>query len=379
MEKNLHIVWSNVQYPASSEILVDAFYKLVSLKQQGVNIYLHCFNDDNCEEDELKKYCVSVNYYKCTEGHKSISPKLPYIIASRKNEALLINLLLNNYPIFMDGLNCTYLLNDERFANRKKFVRVHNVEYQYYYDLYQSTTNPLKKIYYWRESNLLKKYEQFIVEKVTAFWGVTHKDVDFYKNKYACKTIDYLSLYLPPNWEVKVLTGIGNYCLFQADFNIEANEKAAVWLLEKVFSKIKVPFVIAGNNPSEKLQRLAHSRLHTCLVINPSAKELQDMIAKAQINILPSYSNTGIQLSLINALFNGRHALVNTATVDGSGLEVLCHIANDAETFIQFIEELHEKPLKKTDIEVREKLLKNMFNNLANAQQQIQWIWTDCA
>ena len=51
--------------------------------------------------------------------------------------------------------------------------------------------------------------------------------------------------------------------------------------------------------------------MHTCLVANPSEMEMQDMIAKAQINILPSFNNTGIQIKLLNALFNGRHCLVN--------------------------------------------------------------------
>lgn len=377
MEKNLHIICLNVPYPVDYGGVFDLFYKLPSLQAQGVKIHLHCFDYGRGKQNELNKYCVSVDYYERKQGHKSISTTLPYIVASRKNEALLNNLLKDDYPIFMEGVHCTYLLNDDRFTNRKKFVRIHNVEYQYYYDLYQSTTHPLKKIYYWRESNLLKKYEQSIVKKATAFWGVTHKDVDFYRNEYKCENINYLPLYLPPNWEVKGLIGIGNYCLYQADLSVDANEKAAIWLLENVFNKLDVAFVIAGKNPSEKLQRLAHSHLHTCIVINPSEKEMQDMITKAHINILPSYNNTGIKLKLINVLFNGRHALVNTATVDGSGLEVLCHIANDAKSFIRLIEELHEKSFVKADIELRKNLLKNMFNNLTNAQQQVQWIWTD--
>ena len=379
MEKHLHIICLNIPYPVDYGGVFDLFYKLPSLQAQGVKIHLHCFDYGRGEQIELNKYCVSVNYYERNEGHKSISSTLPYIVASRKNDNLLDNLLQDDYPIFMEGVHCTYLLTDERFDNRKKFVRVHNVEYQYYHDLYQSSTSPLKKIYYWRESKLLKKYEAFIATKATAFWGVTHKDVDFYRNNYHCKTIDYLSLYLPPTWQVTGNEGIGNYCLYQADLSIDANEKAAIWLLEKVFSKIAVPFVIAGKNPSEKLQRLAHAHLHTCIVINPSEKEMHDMITKAHINILPSYNNTGIKLKLVNALFNGKHTLVNTATVDGSGLEALCHIANDARNFIQLIKNLDEQPFTQADIDLRKSVLKNMFDNEVNAKQQVQWIWTDYA
>jgi hypothetical protein len=379
LEKHLHIVCLNVPYPVNYGGVFDLFYKLPALQAAGVNIHLHCFDYGRGEQEELNKYCVSVNYYERRKGHESISATLPYIVASRKNDALLDNLLQDDYPIFMEGVHCTYLLNDERFAKRRKFVRIHNVEYQYYHDLYKTATSPLKKLYYWRESRLLKHYEAAIAVKATAYWGVTHKDVAYYRSEYQCKTIDYLSLYLPPTWEVKGITGIGNYFLYQADLSVDANEKAAIWLLEKVFSKIEVPFVIAGKNPSEKLQRLAHTQLHTCIVINPSEREMQDMIAKAHVNILPSFHSTGIKLKLLNALYNGRHCLVNTATVDGSGLESLCHIANTTDEFIAAIQAIENLPFVAEDLHLREIALKGTFNNEANAAQQVKWIWTDYA
>lgn len=379
MEKHLHIVCLNVPYPVNYGGVFDLFYKLPALQAAGVNIHLHCFSYGRGAQEELNKYCVSVNYYERRKGHESISTSLPYIVASRKNDELLNNLLQDDYPIFMEGVHCTYLLNDDRFAKRRKFVRIHNVEYQYYHDLYKTATSPFKKLYYWRESRLLKHYEAAIADKATAYWGVTHKDVDYYRSEYQCKTIDYLSLYLPPTWEVKGITGIGNYFLYQADLSVDANEKAAIWLLEKVFSKIEVPFVIAGKNPSEKLQRLAHTQLHTCIVVNPSEREMQDMIAKAHVNILPSFHSTGIKLKLLNALYNGRHCLVNTATVDGSGLESLCHIANTADEFIAAVQAIENLPFVAEDVTLREIALKGMFNNAANAAQQVKWIWTDYA
>ncbi|MDI9363306.1 MAG: glycosyltransferase family 4 protein [Flavobacterium sp.] len=379
MEKHLHIVCLNVPYPVNYGGVFDLFYKLPALQAAGVNIHLHCFCYGRGTQDELNKYCVSVNYYERRKGHKSISTSLPYIVASRKNDELLNNLLQDDYPIFMEGIHCTYLLNDERFAKRRKFVRIHNVEYQYYHDLYKTATSPFKKLYYWRESRLLKHYEAVIADKATAYWGVTHKDVAYYRSEYQCKTIEYLPLYIPPTWVVKGITGIGNFFLYQADLSVDANEKAAVWLLEKVFSKIEVPFVIAGKNPSEKLQRLAHTQLHTCIVINPSEREMQDMIAKAHVNILPSFHSTGIKLKLLNALYNGRHCLVNTATVDGSGLESLCHIANTANEFVAAVQAIENLPFVVEDLQLREIALKEMFNNTANAAQQVKWIWTDHA
>lgn len=372
MEKNLHIIDFTVPYPADYGGVIDLFWKLPALQKEGVKIHLHCFDYGRGEQPELNKYCATVHYY---ERQKGISAKLPYIVATRKNEQLFQRLLQDDYPIFMEGIQSTYLLNDDRFANRKKFVRVHNVEHQYYHHLYQSSTSFFKKIYFYNESRLLKKYEQSIVTKATAFWGVTHADVDVYRNLLGCKTIDYLSLYLPADWTVSCNEGKGNFCLYQGDLSVAANEKAAIWLLQKVFNDLEVPFVIAGKNPSKKLEQLVHRSMKACLVANPSQEEMQDMIAKAHINILPSFSSSGIKLKLLNALYNSKHCVVNNDTIAGTGLNELCHIANDEISMKKIIEQLYPEPFSQSEIGMRKQVLQNMFNSEANAKLQVKWIW----
>lgn len=375
MEKHLHIIDFTVPYPADYGGVIDLFWKLPALQKAGVQIHLHCFNYGRGEQKELNKYCVSVQYYQRNTGVKGFSTSIPYIVSSRKNELLFNNLLQDDYPIFMEGVHSTYLLNDKRFKQRKKFVRIHNVEYDYYNHLAQTASSFVKKMYYLRESKLLKNYEFSMAKKATAFWGVTKKDVDVYRNELGCNNIDFLPLYLPNNWDIQIKEGIGGYCLYQADLSVDANERAAIWLLKEVFSTMELPLVIAGKNPSEKLEQLAHSFNHTCIVANPSEQEMQDMIAKAHINILPSYSNTGIKLKLLNALFNGRHCVVNDATVEGTGLEKLCHIANDATTMQHTIEQLFSQSFSNCEIGMRKELLNKIFNNDNNAAQQVEWIW----
>jgi glycosyltransferase involved in cell wall biosynthesis len=375
VEKHLHIIDFTVPYPADYGGVIDLFWKLPALQKAGVQIHLHCFNYGRGEQKELNKYCVSVQYYHRNTGVKGFSTSIPYIVSSRKNELLFNNLLQDDYPIFMEGVHSTYLLNDERFKQRKKFVRIHNVEYDYYNHLAQTASSFVKKMYYLRESKLLKNYEFSMAKKATAFWGVTKKDVDVYRNELGCNNIDFLPLYLPNNWDIQIKEGIGGYCLYQADLSVDANERAAIWLLKEVFSTMELPLVIAGKNPSEKLEQLAHSFNHTCIVANPNEQEMQDMIAKAHINILPSYSNTGIKLKLLNALFNGRHCVVNDATVEGTGLEKLCHIANDATTMQHTIEQLFSQSFSNCEIGMRKELLNKIFNNDNNAAQQVEWIW----
>lgn len=374
MDKHLHIIAYTVPYPVNQGGIYDVFYKLQALQQQGVQIHLHCFDYGRGEQPELNQYCATVNYYQRHTGHKGISTALPYIVASRKNEDLVQRLLADDYPIFMEGVHSTYPIVDERFNNRKLFVRLHNVEYRYYDDLYRNASSAFRKLYFKRESIMLKNYERKIAKKAT-FWGMTEADDDIYRHEFGCKTIEQLPLYIPPHWTVTEKKGNGSYCLYHGDLGVDANEKAASWLLEKVFHKVEIPFVIAGQNPSKRLEELAHSKGHTCLVANPSEREMQDMISKAQINILPSYTHTGIKIKLVNAIFHGRHCLVNKATVLHSGLESACHIAETAEEFCEQIENLFFNPFTSEETTQRKLLTTALFNNERNAKMQVGWIW----
>ena len=361
-------------YPVNYGGVYDLFYKLEALHAQGVLIHLHCFDYGRGRQPELQKYCATVQYYNRNTGYRAVSSYFPYIVYSRKNDDLLNNLLKDDHPILMEGIHCTYLLTDKRFAERKTAVRLHNVEYLYYKNLFSNSSNILSGLYYLWESRLLKKYERNIAALNTVFVAVSPGDRDVYKNMFNAKHAEYLPLFLPGNWQVNNITGMGAYCLYHGDLSVSMNEKAAIWLI-KLFASLKIPLVIAGKSPSAKLQRLVKDCEQGCLVANPTAETMQDMIAKAHINILPSFSSTGIKIKLLNALFNGRHCIVNTATIFGTGLEELCHVTDTEEATRQRIEALYHQPFAQQESDARKVLLTTMFNNEANAKKLMAVLW----
>ncbi|MCW3087982.1 MAG: glycosyltransferase [Sediminibacterium sp.] len=373
MEKHLHIISFTVPYPADYGGVIDVFYSLAALQSQGVQIHLHCFQYGREEQPELEKYCASVQYYERHTGHKALSNTVPYIVSSRRNEQLLQTLLRDDHPILMEGVHCSWLLSDARFTNRKCFVRLHNAEFLYYRQLAAHTSSLPRKLYYWMESRLLRAYEKKIASKAV-FWAMTDNDATIYREQLGCERIQRLPLFIP-DWKVRPPEGMGTYCLYHGDLGVDANEEAVRWLLKKVFSQLKVSFVIAGKNPSEKLQQLVQATAQSCLVANPSEKEMQDLVAKAHIHVLPSYTTTGTKVKLLNVLFNGRHCVVNDATIAGSGLATCCHTGTTANAFREIIAQLYHQPFTAEETELRKRLLNGLFNNEANAKQQVKWIW----
>ncbi|MGF2414717.1 MAG: glycosyltransferase family 4 protein, partial [Ferruginibacter sp.] len=269
--------------------------------------------------------------------------------------------------ILLEGIHCTYYLNADELNNRKVAVRLHNVEFEYYKQLAKNESNLLKKLYFFNESRLLFNYEKSIANKA-GFIAVSEHDVQVYQQLFNAKDIYYLPVFIPHTMAVGK-EGKGCFCLYHGNLSINENETAVKWLLQNVFDKLEIPFVIAGKDPSKELQQLAHQHKHTCIVANPGEKEMQDMICKAQIHVLPSFNNTGVKLKLLNALFNGRHCLVNQAGVDGSGLEGVCTIASDAASFKKAIEELYQQPFTEQEKEKRQGLLQTIFNNSGNAEK----------
>ncbi len=374
MEKVLHIICLDVPYPVDYGGVFDLFYKLPALHKVGVKIHLHCFEYGRGEQPELNKYCEAVHYYRRTRGISGIDLHLPFIVSSRKNAELTTRLLQDSHPILMEGIHCTFLLNDKRFAGRKCFVRLHNVEHTYYAHLAGTSTRFLKRLYYSWESKQLLKYEKQVANSAR-FWPVSAADtIEYQKLGYA--KIEYLPLFLPP-WKVSCLPGKGSFCLYHGNLSVDENEKAAIWLLENVFTEVEVPFVVAGKNPTKNLEVAANKLPHTCLVANPTETEMQDMIQKAHINILPSFNATGVKLKLYNALYHGRHCISNDAGVLGTNLANVCFIGSSAGDFRDLVSKVYSVEFTAADVEKRKGVLDTGRDNEGIATRMAEFIWDE--
>jgi hypothetical protein len=364
LDKHLHIVTHDVPYPADYGGVVDCFNMIKWSHKIGVKIHLHCFFKNRPEQKELEKYCETVQYYK-RKKITGISLLLPYIISSRTDSRLLKNVQNDNHAILFYGTHCTYNLYKNKLNYRQVFLRLLNIEHIYYDYLAKHESHFFKKLYYSIEAKLLKKYETTIANKAQVF-TLSTQDSHMYEQLFHANKTNFLPAFLPYDY-VTSEVGKGSYCLYHGNLSVNENEKSALWLIENIFNTLSLPLIIAGKKPSEKLKLVAKNYNNISIVESPTDENMQLLIANAQINILPSFNNTGIKLKLFNALFNGRHCLVNLAGVDGSGLNELCNIAETAEDFKKEILFLFDKTFAETAMQRRSTALKKLYNNEANA------------
>lgn len=360
---HLHIISFDVPYPANYGGVIDVFYRVKALSEAGVKVHLHCFEYGRGKSEVLDR-CHEVKYYKRDTSFWRQFSREPYVVASRRSEALFQDLLKDDYPILCEGLHTTAVLSDPRFQHRKIFVRAHNVEHDYYRLLAESEPTLWRRWFYRMEARKLKQYEP-ILKYASGIFAITQADTDYFNTHYGHAV-------LVPGFSAvsKVCseTGRGDYVLYHGNLSVAENKKAAEWLVENVFSELEIPCVVAGLNPPDGLRKLCERYPHISFKANLGDAEMMDLIRNAQVNVMVTDQPTGLKLKLMNALYNGRFCLVNDDMVRGTALGQLCVVAETPEQFIAEIKRLMDEDFTADDIEERDEALKELYQNDKNAQ-----------
>lgn len=371
MNRSLHIVAFDVPYPSDYGGVIDIFHKLRWLHKLGMQITLHCFQYGRSEAPELNKLCKKVYYYPRSRYKNPFIGNTPYIVLTRNNEELLVNLLKNNAPILFEGLHSTFFLRNAKLKDRVKLVRTHNIEHDYYKNLEMVEGNFFKKYFFRNESDNLKHYER-ILKFAQHTLAISSADTEYLNHKYHNTTL------LPAfhaNDDVEINTGSGDFILYHGNLGVGENNYAAMYLVKEVFNKIKFPVVIAGNNASKELVAACEKHSHITLQEHWNNEEITDAIANAHINVLPTFQGTGIKLKLLNALYRGRHCVVNELMVANTGVEQACTVTHNTAEMVKQIQVLLTKKFTEDDIKKRSAYLeKSRYNNEKNAELLIQLI-----
>jgi hypothetical protein len=367
-EKHLNILAFDVPYPPDYGGVIDIFYKLKALVESGVKVHLHCFEYGRHTSEELVKICEKVYYYPRKTAKSLLFNTIPYIVLSRESAELKKNLLRNDYPILMEGLHTTFLLNDNDFSKRKIIVRSHNVEHDYYDNLAKTETNIFKRYYFYNEAGKLKKYES-VLKQASEIAAISPEDTTYFSKVYQH------AFYLPafhPNENVTSREGKGDYALYHGNLSVSENNEAALYLVNKVFNDLSFQLVIAGSKPSDELRETIKEKKNITLKDNLTPHQIQQVIIDAHCNILPTFQPTGIKLKLLSALFAGRFCIVNKPMVDKTGLEELCTVADSPGEMKEKVREVFQKEFSVNDIEKRKKALREDFSNKKNAEKLIK-------
>ena len=364
MEAAIQIVAFNVPYPPDYGGVIDIYYKIKALSESGVSITLHCFEYDRPQASELEKYCAKVYYYPRKTGLlKQFSIK-PYITISRTNKRLIKNLYKNKAAVLFEGIHTCFYLDHPKLKNHLRLVRTHNIEHDYYLNLSLTELNPFRKLFFRIEAYKLLRFEN-ILKSASHLLCISPNDNHYFDRKYGHS--HFVPAFHPFN-QIKSKTGRGAYILFHGNLSVSENVQAVDYLIKNIVPKISHQFIIAGKNPPERLIQKINELPNVQLTANPENNQMEDLIQNAQICLIPTFQDTGLKLKLLASLFSGRFCIANSPMVHKTGLEHLCHIADNPEDMIRLTNELFQQNFNEDEIEKRKLILEDSFSNEQNAQ-----------
>jgi glycosyltransferase involved in cell wall biosynthesis len=351
-------------YPPGYGGVVDVFYRIEALKKQGIGIVLHVVSYETDVPQQLESLCEKVFVYKRKRSLASLFGRLPFIVASRMSDFLLENLVAFQYPILFEGIHCCGFLSHALLSDRVKIVRAHNVEHHYYQKLSEAEPNILKKLYFKLESSRLRTFE-LVLNHATSVLCISKTDRAYFE-KY-----DVNPVFIPPFHHTTKNYYSGEtdrVALYHGNIRVAENRTAAKFLIDKVLPHLKCPLIIAGKNASTLKTSLSEKLI---LIDSPSDQELNELIARSAVHVLPTFSPTGFKIKLLHALEAGKHVVVNSPMVEGTGLENLCVLAESAGDMAGAVNDLINEPFTESAFEKRRALLDASFSNEVNAKKII--------
>lgn len=369
---DLHVVSFQVPYPPAYGGLIDVYYKLKALKEAGVHITLHTYRYRCQEAPELTRVADTVNYYTRETGFGSMLSTKPYIVYSRRNRELLRRLAADDKPILFEGLYTCLFLDHPSLSGKFKMVRTHNVEHDYYRHLAAYRAESLRnRIYYRTEAFKLRRYEKQL-RHADAILAITPSDRDHFATLCPGSKVEWVPCFhddLPSAIE----KGTDPYILYHGNLSVEENVRAATYIITEIMplSRGRYRFIFAGKNPSGSLAAKIKAA-GAELIANPDQVAMDTLVARARINLLPTFQNTGIKLKLINALHLGNgHCIVNTPMLTDSALTGLCTVADTPQQTIDTIDRLWDTPPAPDALAGRVNYLNATYNNATNAAKII--------
>lgn len=369
---HLHIVSFDVPWPANYGGVIDVFFKIKALHAAGVKVHLHCFQYRRKPAPELEQFCETIAYYPRKTGFPAALTLKPYIVYGRRSDALLQSLVKDNYPILFEGLHSCYYLSHPLLKKRIKIYRESNIEHHYYFHLSKAEKNLFKKLFFILSGIKLRTFQP-VLSHSDLMLTVSMEDQEYLKRRFPRNNIEYLPSFHHHN-EVSILPGKGDYALYHGNLSISENIKAAEFLIREVFEMTRNKLIIAGLNPPRRLMELVAKNDNITLTINPSDEEMFSLIRNSQINILITFQATGLKLKLLNALFNGRHCLVNPEMISGTELVNLCEVGSTVEDLREKISRLMKAPFTAEQAALRREHLMKWHSNEKNCGRLIELI-----
>lgn len=351
------VVSSFFPYPTLHGGTFDIWERIKGLHKLGLDIDLLYTDKNTPTKEYLSHVKLFVNDVYSVRRHNKINylfNKEPLQVLSRKGLEKVK--LEKEYDfVILESESVGFVLSNKTLKTKKKIIRVHNNESTYFINLGKSTSNILKKIYFFQEAKKFSKYSLKIFAKVDRLWFISSAEEIKYRKKHNFNK----SIHLPPPVNLKAIQRkLGNRnVLFVGSLFMDNNIEGIMWYLNNVHKTISALFpdytlFVCGSIGSfskeffiKKFSKYKNIKLFFNL------SDLEEVYASTSLFINPMLHGAGVKLKSINAIINGLPLVSTSIGVEGIGLveNEMFYLTNTKIEYIDTIKKIfnsNEKEIK---------------------------------
>jgi sugar transferase (PEP-CTERM/EpsH1 system associated) len=359
------ILAQRVPYPPNKGEKLRTFHQLEFLQKNGAQISVLAPHES---DDELVYFeALRNNYCEQVSTRKLQSKALSLPLGLIKNQSLSVanfysrslqvdfDQLISSQPF--DAIMCSASSMAE-YLFKSSVLKTLPTQPQLIMDFmdvdsdkwaqYARQSNPLMKLIYTREHKLLSQYEGKIAEQFDACFLITDTEVDLFKqshpqytNIHAIENGIDSALFFPPNSSRQVSDPA---FLFAGVMDYPPNIDAVSWFVDNVWDGIiarwpKATFVIAGMNPTDKINQYANK---TGIEVTGFVDDIKPYFDQANIFVAPFRIARGVQNKVLQAFACELPVIATPMGAEGircqHGVDIL--LANSSHEFVSYTQRL---------------------------------------
>lgn len=356
-------------------------YNTLNILSNGNDIDLFSFYESDKEENSIsfiKERFNSLNVIRKTLttskdlkkmsiiAFKSLFSKLPFVILKYrdKNMISILKKSIKNKKydlIYIDHLQLAVYMDVFINADCPIYLDQHNCESQILKRRIYESKSYLSKLFSKIEYEKLKKFEQYIIQKVDKVIALSEEDKNFMIKENTIDINKFNIVPIPINIDYKkpILDNIDRKLniIFLGTLSWFPNAQGIEWFVKRVIpkmenKKIDYNLFIVGKDPSSSLKDLCSK--YKNITITGYVENINKYIEICDIMIVPIFIGSGMRVKILEGL--GKRIPIISTRIGAEGILVK---DNRDILFAENEEEFICKILKLKDIEVYKSIQKH--------------------
>lgn len=358
----MKILWLKTEllHPVDKGGKIRTYQMLRQLRQHHFITYLTLCDpatDSSDAFERAEEYCQRLKAIPHTAKQKfsaafyyelglNLGSPLPYAIQKYRSPTMLQAIKRELQEVDYDVVVCDFLtpsINLPEGLHIPAVLFQHNVEAVIWERHYQTTTNKLKKAFFFNQWRKMHNYERKTCQRFDAVVAVSDVDRELMRKDFGLECVYDIPTGVDTTYFAPRQTETHPYELvFTGSMDWMPNEDAIIYFSEAILPKIaaQIPAVrltVVGRNPSARLVALA--RANPQITLTGRVDDVRPYMDKAAAYVVPMRVGGGTRLKIYEAMAMAKPVISTTIGAEGlavrNGEELL--LADTPEAFARAV------------------------------------------